>query len=152
MICDIDLWPHSWPWPWMFQGQISKELYLKNVGLIDVKWKESELIGYCADYDFALWSHPWPWSLSFKVRVCNSIYQIWDGRLTWNKKDFSHPSMTMILTNVTVLGWADVPDSDCGDFRRRRAVDISSLWWSYGFNTTAFDGYLSLHDGHSIGS
>ena len=21
---DLDLWPHSWPWPWMFQGQISK--------------------------------------------------------------------------------------------------------------------------------
>ena len=23
-ICDLDLWPPSWPWPWMFQGQISK--------------------------------------------------------------------------------------------------------------------------------
>ena len=23
-ICDLELWPHSWPWPWMFQGQISK--------------------------------------------------------------------------------------------------------------------------------
>ena len=23
-ICDFDLWPHSWPWPWMFHGQISK--------------------------------------------------------------------------------------------------------------------------------
>ena len=23
-ICDPDLWPHSWPWPWMFQGQILK--------------------------------------------------------------------------------------------------------------------------------
>ena len=23
-IYDLDLWPHSWPWPWMFQGQISK--------------------------------------------------------------------------------------------------------------------------------
>ena len=29
-IYDLDLWPHSWPWPWMFQGQISKWLYLKN--------------------------------------------------------------------------------------------------------------------------
>ena len=24
MICDLDLWPRSWPWPWMFQGPISK--------------------------------------------------------------------------------------------------------------------------------
>ena len=23
-ICDLDLWPHSWRGPWIFQGQISK--------------------------------------------------------------------------------------------------------------------------------
>ena len=23
-ICDLDLWPHSWPWRCMFQGQISE--------------------------------------------------------------------------------------------------------------------------------
>ena len=34
--------------------------------------------------------------------------------------------MTMILASVAMVGWADVPDSDWGDFRRRRAVDISS--------------------------
>ena len=28
---------------------------------------------------------------------------------------------------TTMVGWADVPFSDWGDFRRRRAVDISSL-------------------------
>ena len=33
----------------------------------------------------------------------------------------------MILTSVTMVGWADVPDSEWGDFRRRRAIDISSL-------------------------
>ena len=27
---------------------------------------------------------------------------------------------------VTMVGWVDVPYSDWGDFRRRRAVDISS--------------------------
>ena len=43
-----------------------------------------------------------------------------------NEKDVSHPFMTMILTSVTMVGWADVQDSDRGDFRRRRAVDISS--------------------------
>ena len=26
-----------------------------------------------------------------------------------------------------MVGWEDIPDSDWGDFRRRRAVDISSL-------------------------
>ena len=23
-LCDLDLWPHPWPWPCIFQGQISK--------------------------------------------------------------------------------------------------------------------------------
>ena len=51
----------------------------------------------------------------------------WRCRLTWNEKDVSHPFMTMILTSVTMVGWSDVPDSDRGDFRRRRAVGISSF-------------------------
>ena len=37
--------------------------------------------------------------------------------------------MTMLLTSVTMVGWADVPDSDWGDFRRRRAVDISNCFY-----------------------
>ena len=37
-------------------------------------------------------------------------------------------TLTMILTYVTMVRWADVPDSDRGDFRRRRAVDISKFF------------------------
>ena len=79
-------------------------------------------------YDLALWPHPWPWCWSgnFKVKVWNSFIAGMGCRLTWNEKDVSHPFMTMILTSVVMVGWADVPDSDWGDFRRRRAVDISS--------------------------
>ena len=39
-----------------------------------------------------------------------ALSQEWDGRLTWNEKYVSHPFMTMILTSVTIVGWADVPD------------------------------------------
>ena len=56
-----------------------------------------------------------------------ALSQEWGSLLTMNEKDASHPFMTMILTCVTMVGWADVPDSDRGDFRRRPAVDISSL-------------------------
>ena len=51
-----------------------------------------------------------------------------------SEKDVSHPFMTMILTCVTMVRWADVPDSDRGDFIRRRAVDISSLYRADGHN------------------
>ena len=29
-----------------------------------------------------------------------ALSQEWDGRLTWSKKDVSHPFMTMILTSA----------------------------------------------------
>ena len=33
-----------------------------------------------------------------------ALSQEWDGRLTWNERDVSHPFMTMILTGVTMVG------------------------------------------------
>ena len=100
------------------------------VGLIHVKWKGNELIWYWADCMTLPFDHTH--GLDFGVEISRSeseitLSQEWDGRLTWNEKDVSHPFMTMILTSVTMEGWADVPDSDWGDFRRRRAVDISSF-------------------------
>ena len=44
------------------------------------------------------------------------------------RKNLGHPFMTMMLTSVTAVGLADVPDSDRGDYRRRRAIDISSYF------------------------
>ena len=100
------------------------------VGLINVKWKRSELIWYWADcMTLPLYDHTHDLDLGVEISRSESeiaLSQEWDGRLTWNKKDVSHPFMTMILTSVTMVGWEDVPDSDWGDFRRRRAVDISS--------------------------
>ena len=56
-----------------------------------------------------------------------ALSQEWDGPLTWNEKDASHPFMTMILTNMTMVGWVDLlPDSDLGDLRHWRAINISS--------------------------
>ena len=60
-----------------------------------------------------------------------TLSQEWGGRLTMNEKAVSHPLMTMILTCVTMIRWADVPDNDWGNFRRMRAVDISSSVGKY---------------------
>ena len=103
------------------------------IDLIDVKWKQSELIWYWADCMTLPFDHthdldPGVEISRFKSEI--ALSQAWDSRLTWNEKDVSHPFMTMILTSVTMLGWADVSDSDWGDFRRLRALDISSLYLS----------------------
>ena len=106
----------------MFQGQI--------IGLIDVKWKWGELIWYWADCMTLPFDHTHDLDLGVEISRSESeiaLSQDWDGRLTWNEKDVSHPFMTMILTSLTMVVWADVPDSEWGDFRRRRAVDIPSF-------------------------
>ena len=97
------------------------------VGLIDVRWKGSELIWYWADCMILPFDHTHDLNLGVsRSESEKALSQEWGGHLTMNEKDVSHPFMTMILTCVTMVGWADVPDSDRGDFRRRRAVDISS--------------------------
>ena len=99
------------------------------VGLINVKWKRSELIWYWADCMTLPFDHTHDLDLGVEIwRSEIALYQEWDGWLTWNEKGVGYPFMTMILTSVTVVGWEDVPDSDWGDFRRRRAVDISNFF------------------------
>ena len=66
---------------------------------------------------FPLTSKPFELNLWY---LAQRIY----GPIDNERKDMSHPFMTMILTCVTMVGWADVPYSDRGDFRRQRAVDI----------------------------
>ena len=101
------------------------------VGLIDVKWKRGQLIWYWADYMTLPFDHTHELDLGVEISRWSeseiALSHEWDGQLTWIEKNASHPFLTMILTIVTMVGWADVPDSDWGDFRRRRAVDISSF-------------------------
>ena len=80
-ICDLDLWPHSWSWHWLFQGQISKKLYL--VGLIDVKWKAIELIWYWADCMTLPFDHTHDLDLGVSMSESElALSQEWGGRST----------------------------------------------------------------------
>ena len=80
-------------------------------------------------YGLALWPHPWPWPCSLKVKVWNSL--IW-GMGVGALIDMERKGCESIIHDqdcdlwVTMVGWVDEPYSDWGDFRRRRAVDISS--------------------------
>ena len=100
------------------------------VGPIDVKRKGSALVGHWADCMTLPFDHTHDLDLGVSRSESEiALSQEWGGRFIMNEKDVtdvSHPFMTMILTCVTMVRWADVPDSDRGDFRRWRAVDISS--------------------------
>ena len=125
------------------------------VGLIDVKWKGSELIWYWANCMTLPFDHTHDLDLGvWRSESEIALSQEWGSGLTMNEKDTSHPFwfMTMILTCVTVVAWVDVPDSDRGDFRRRRAVDISSFDckmcknWILELFSNFPTFYESLHD------
>ena len=111
-----------------FKVKFRNSSICRIVGLIDVKWKGSELIWCWANCMTLPLDHTHDLDLGVSRSESEiALSQEWGSLLTMNEKDASHPFMTMILTCVTMVGWADVPDSDRGDFRRRRAVDISSL-------------------------
>ena len=120
---DLDLW--------CFKVKFWESCESRIVGLIDVKWK-----GYWADY----MTFPLTTPMTFTIGLSRSESKVtlsreWDGRLTWNAKGASHPFMTKISTNVTMVGWAHVPDRDRGDFRHRRALDISSFYNVHSLTT-----------------
>ena len=44
---------------------------------------------------------------------------------------------------LAMLVWVNIPDSDWGDFRRRHAVDISSLVCIHSYNRVVYFGMES---------
>ena len=107
-LCDLDLWPHPWTWPWIFQG------------LIDVKRKGSESVRYWAGH------MAWPVEHTHDLNVSKLKFEIAlpqerKGRLTWNERESIH-SRDIGLCVTMVAGWVDVPESDQGDFIRRAST------------------------------
>ena len=110
-------------------------------------------------YGRTLWPHPWTWTCSFNVKVWNSL--IWG---MWGLIDMERKGYELIIHDhecsdlwVTMVGWVDVLDSYRGDFRRRRAVDISSWWCLCGVSPnclpmmTSSDGIIFRVTGHLYG-
>ena len=142
----LDTWWNLWHRPLtstitltfdFFQGQISKELYLRSCYLIVVKQKEIKLIRY--------WAYPWSCPLTTSMTLTlkfkgESLKQPYarngGGRLI----DMERKGCESIIHNcdrdlwVIMLGWVDVPDGDGDDFKCCNAVNISSFM------------IISLHD------
>ena len=100
------------------------------VSLIDVKRKESESVGYWADYMTLLWLRPWPWPWSIKVKVWYSPISGMGGpndMVQKGRESSIHDSDIDFCG--TMVGWADVPDSDRCDFRCQHSWIVSHSVW-----------------------
>ena len=60
------------------------------VGLIHLKQKGSASIECWADYVILAFDHnPWPWPCILRSNFEITVYQEWEGQLTWNVRDVS---------------------------------------------------------------
>ena len=97
------------------------------VGPIDVKRKGGALVGYWVNY-VTLTFHL---TYDLDLVVSRSKFEIALFEV-WGLIGMEWKGCESIIHDhdcdqwVTMVGWVDVPYSDWGDFRRRRAVDISS--------------------------
>ena len=53
---DLDLWPHTWPWPWIFM--VNFEIAVSQNGRVDWHCTKEVAVG-----------HSWPWSWPFGDQV-----------------------------------------------------------------------------------
>ena len=59
--CDLDLWPHTWRWPWIFMVKFLNS-FLQN-GRADWHWTKGVGVGH---------SWPWPWPFGDQGQVWGS--------------------------------------------------------------------------------
>ena len=102
---DLDLWFFKVK----FQNNCISEIVIWYV-----KQKESKSIRYWADCMVLAFDHTH------------------DIDLVVSRSKFEKALIILIIHDhdlwVTILGWVDVPYTDLGDFRRRRAIDMSSSY------------------------
>ena len=100
-------------WPWPLNSLMTLTLHVtRSNSKIAVSrgllvW--SELIGYWANCMTMPFDHTRDLDLGVSRSESEiALSQEWNGQLAWNKQDVSHTFMTIILTSVTMVGWADV--------------------------------------------
>ena len=84
--CDFEVWPYPWPWPWILKVKFWKRCISGMGGLINMEQKGCESI--------ECWTHYVTLSYGLGLGLSGSnceitIFQEWEGWLTWNKRDVS---------------------------------------------------------------
>ena len=100
--CDHQILPWPWPWPWIFKVKYEICYISAKSGPIATKWKAN----------ISIWTRGLKYDNGFDL---GHDLDVWIFKVIC---DLDHL--------VTKVKCKDLPDSDQGDFRCRRAVDSSS--------------------------
>ena len=82
----LQLWPHPWPGPWIFNVKFWNCCIPGMAGSINMEKKGCESIG-CYTY-FVTLSYDLDLGFS-RSNFKNAVSREWEGRLTWNQRDVS---------------------------------------------------------------
>ena len=131
-------WYNMWPWPLTslmaltldvsrsnFKIPVSQELLVWLMGNEnEVSWYDNGSIAWHCPL-----TTPMTLTLEFQGQSLKLLY-LRNGAADWHgmKRMWVIHSWPWYWRSVTMVGWADVPDSERSDFRCRRAVDISSFY------------------------
>ena len=146
---------HAWPWPWSFKVKVWNSLISEMGGLIDIRKKGCEFNIH--DHDCDLWVTHYDDVIMSAIAslitsltiVYSAVYSGADQRkhqssvslafvrgIHWGPVNSPHKwpvtrKMFPFDDVIMMMGWVDISDNDCGVFRCRRAVNISSPYYFY---------------------
>ena len=136
--CDYQIWLWPWHWPWILKVKYRICYISAKNGPIPHETKTKHInwtLGLKCDHQIWHWPWPWPWIFNVKYGICYISTKC--GPIATNPRPPMRPMGLTLTVTMTFdfqgqmcldhLGrYKDLPDSDRGDFRCRRAVDSSS--------------------------
>ena len=100
----------------------------KNGSIGTENWHIDWMLGLKCDHRVWPWSWPWPWLFKVKyVICCISAKMVWLPRN--DKQTYRLNSRPQRWPWPWKVRWEDLTNSDWGDFKCRRDVDSSSLYY-----------------------
>ena len=149
LTCDHRVWPWPWPWPWMFNSNMEFPISLPKMAWLPRNekklyrlnsrpqiWPADLTLTMTLTLDF----QGQIWNLLYLNHKCSDCHETRSKHIDWTPGlkcdqwvDFGHDfdiwvfkvkcDLDHLVTNVR---YKEIPDSDRGDFRCRRAVDSFS--------------------------
>ena len=128
IVCHLELSPHSWPWPFF------NVKFLKSCisGMVD--WHGMKGMRVNRTLDPLCDLEQWPWALDLGFSWSNfekAIFQEWDGRMRWNKRDVSWSEVWPTLRLCSLISPMTLTLDFQGQISEKLYIRIGRIDWQW---------------------